>query len=342
MPDLSTDYLGMTLTSPLVVSAGPMCESLDAIRQMEDEGAGAVVLHSLFEEQILVESDDLDRQLSAGTNSFAEAMDYFPDQGIYRMGPEAYLEHISRAKAAVDIPVIASLNGVSAGGWVKYSKLIQEAGADGLELNIYFIPTDTDQTATQVEANYLAIVDAIKKEITLPVAVKLNPFFTSLPNFAKRLDEAGADAMVLFNRFYQPDFDLDTLEVVTKLRMSSSYELLTRLHWIAILFGKVKADLALTGGAHTGEDVLKSMMAGARVAMMTSALLERGLNHLSRVKAQIELWMEEHEYESIRQMQGSMSLRSIANPSAYQRANYMKVLRTAALHNWPEESGGRL
>jgi len=331
MTDLSTTYLGLTLKNPLVVSASPLSEDVANIRRMEDAGAAAVVLHSLFEEQISLESHELDRYLSYGTESFAESLTYFPEMRTYNLGPEGYLEHVRRAKAAVKIPVIGSLNGVSTGGWIKYARKIQEAGADALELNLYFIPTDPKMTGAQVEQMYVNLVRDVKASVGIPVAVKLNHFFSAMANMAQCLDEAGADALVLFNRFYQPDFDLENLEVVHSLTLSSSYEVLLRLHWVAILYGHIRADLAITGGIHTAQDVLKAMMAGARVAMMTSALLKHGIDHLARVRADVVAWMEEHEYTSIRQMQGSMSYRSVANPSAFERANYMKVLSSYAL-----------
>ena len=331
MIDLSTSYLGLTLRSPLVASAGPLCESLDNIRRMEDAGAGAVVLHSLFEEQITLESQQLDQHLSHGTESFAESLTYFPDMRDYNLGPDAYLDHVRRAKAAVGIPVIGSLNGVSTGGWISYAKKIQQAGADALELNVYYIPTDPALTAPEVEQMYVDLVRDVTRSVGIPVAVKLGHFWSAFANVAARLDGAGARGLVLFNRFYQPDFDLDNLEVVPSLTLSSSYELLLRLHWTAILYGHVRADLAVTGGVHTAEDVLKAMMAGARVAMMTSALLQRGIEHLGVVRDGLLAWMEAREYESIRQMQGSMSYRSVREPSAFERANYMKVLSSYAL-----------
>jgi len=330
--DLSTTYLGLTLKNPLVASASPLTEDLGNVRRMEDAGAAAVVMHSLFEEQINLESQELDRYLSHGTESFAESLTYFPDLTDYNLGPDKYLEHLRRVKAAVGIPVIGSLNGVSTGGWIRYAKMMQEAGADALELNVYFIPTDSTLTSAQVEQMYLDLVRDVKAMLKIPVAVKLGHAFTTMANMARRLDQAGANALVLFNRFYQPDFDLEKLEAVPTLTLSSSYELLLRLHWVAILYGHVRADLAVTGGVHTALDVLKAMMAGARVAMMTSALLKNGIGHLRTLPASLVAWMEEHEYTSIRQMQGSMSYRSIANPAAFERANYMKVLSSYTLN----------
>ncbi len=336
MIDLTTRYLGLRLSSPLVASAGPLCEDVGNIRRMEDAGAAAVVLHSLFEEQITLESDYLDRHLSDGTESYSESLTYFPDMGRYNLGPDAYLEHLRRVKAAVDIPVIGSLNGVSTGGWIDYARKIEQAGADALELNIYYVPTDPQMTSGQVEDMYVELVRDVKADVKIPVAVKIGHAFSALAHLAQRLDGAGADALVLFNRFYLPDFDLERLEVVPRLTLSSSHELLVRLHWVAILYGHIRADLAVTGGVHAGEDALKAMMAGARVAMMTSALLKYGIRHVSAVRTRILAWMEAHEYESIEQMQGSMSYRSVREPAAFERANYMKVLSSYAL---PVEGG---
>jgi len=341
MPDLSTTYLGLKLRNPLVVSAGPLSESVDNIRRMEDAGAAAVVLYSLFEEQITLESNHLDRFLSDGTESFAESLTYFPDMPRYALGPDGYLEHVRRAKAAVRIPVIGSLNGVSTGGWIGYAKKIEEAGADALELNVYYIPTDPEMTGAQVEQRYADLVRDVKASVRIPVAVKLGHAWSAMANLARRLDGSGADALVLFNRFYLPDFDLDNLEVVPHLTLSNSYELLVRLHWVAILHGHVRADLAVTGGVHTAEDVLKAMMAGARVAMMTSALLKHGIEHLAAVRAGLLAWMQAHEYESIRQMHGSMSYRSVSDPAAFERANYMKVLSSYALRTEGRSGVGR-
>jgi len=331
MVDLSTTYLGLTLKNPLVVSPSPLCEKIDNIRRMEDAGASAVVLPSLFEEQITLESHHLDRFLSHGTESFAESLTYFPDMIDYNLGPDGYLEHIRRAKFVADIPIIGSLNGSSTSGWISYAKKIQEAGADALELNLYYIPTDPDLSGAQVEQMYVDLVRDVKASVSIPVAVKLGHSFSAFANLARRLDQAGANGLVLFNRFYQPDFDLENLEVVHTLTLSSSYELLLRLHWIAILYGHIRADLAVTGGVHTALDVLKAMMVGARVAMMTSALLTNGIQHLTTVRADLLAWMEGHEYESIRQMQGSMSHRSVPDPAAFERGNYMKVLSSYVL-----------
>ena len=331
MSDLSTSYLGLSLKNPLVVSPSPLCEDLGAIRKMEDAGASAVVLHSLFEEQLTLNSQDLDRFLTSGTESFAEALSYFPDMGQFKLGPEAYLEHIQKAKKAVKIPIIGSLNGVSTGGWVSFAKKIEQAGADALELNVYYIATDPDMSGPQVEQMYADLVRDVRGSLKIPIAVKLGPYFSSMASVARRLDQAGANGLVLFNRFYQPDFDLEKLEVTPNLNLSRSEELRLRLCWVAILSGRIKADMAITGGVHTAEDVIKSMMAGAKVAMMTSALLKNGVEYLKTVREGIAAWMEKHEYASIRQMQGSMSQKSVAEPAAFVRANYMKVLRSYAM-----------
>jgi dihydroorotate dehydrogenase (fumarate) len=335
MPDLSTRYLGLSLASPLVASASPLSESLDAIRGMEDAGAAAVVMHSLFEEQIDVESVHLDRHLSQGGESYAEALGYFPDLQNYNLGPDGYLEHIRRVKTAVGIPIIGSLNGVSTGGWIEFARKIEQAGADALELNIFYVPTDPAMSGAQVERMYVELVRDVKASVSIPVAVKLGHAFSALANLARQLDGVGADGLVLFNRFYLPDFDLERLEVTPRLALSSPYEVLLRLHWVAILYGHVKADLAVTGGVHGSAQVLKSMMAGARVAMMTSALLQNGIAHFGRVRSDLLDWMEQHEYASIAEMQGSMSYRSVAEPAAFERANYMKVLSSYALRRRP-------
>ncbi len=298
---------------------------------MEAAGAAAVVLPSLFEEQLKLESLDLDRWLSHGAESFAEAVDYFPDMAGYNLGSGGYLDLIRRAKQSVSVPIIASLNGVTPGGWVEHAGAIETAGADALELNVYQVVTDPTQRAADVEFGVVDLVRSVKRAVHIPVAVKLAPFYSSLPSFARELATAGANGLVLFNRFYQPEFDLDTLDVVPDLRLSTSAELPLRLHAVAVLFGQVRTDLAVTGGVHTGRDALKAMLAGARVAMLTSALLERGPRHLAAVRAEMIAWMEQHGYDSVRQMQGSMSLRAVADPAAFERGNYMKVLRSYAL-----------
>lgn len=324
--DLSTTYLGLKLKNPLVASASPLCEDLGNIRRMEDAGAAAVVLQSLFEEQLEIESDDLDRFLIESSERSAESVTHFPEMTGWVRGPEEYIEHVRACKKAVKIPVIASLNGTTKGGWLGYARRIQQAGADALELNIYSIPVDPDVTGEQVEQEYVAVVQAIKAEVQIPVAVKLGPYFSSMANMGRKLDAAGANGLVLFNRFYQPDYDLESLEVVPNLILSSPHELLLRLHWIAVLYGQVKADLALTGGIHTATDVVKAMMAGAKVAMMTSALLKRGIKYIDTLATELLVWMGEHEYDSIKQMQGSMSRNAVPQPAAFERVNYMKVL----------------
>ncbi len=325
MPDLSTSYLGLKLRSPLVASSSPLCKSIDNLCRLEDAGASAIVLHSLFEEQINLEAHELDRWLEPN-EGFAEAQSYLPDLTSYNIGPEGYVEHIASAKRSVRIPVIGSLNGVSSGGWIRYARLIEQAGADALELNIYYLPTNPSLNSSQVEMMHTELVEEVKGGIRIPVAVKLGPYFSATPNMMVKLDHSGANGLVLFNRFYQPDFDLENLEVIPNLALSNSSELLMRLHWVAVLYGQIKADMAITGGVHTAEDVVKSMMAGAKVAMMTSALLRHGINYLAEVKTKLVEWLDEHEYESITEMQGSMSRRAVADPEAFERANYMRVL----------------
>lgn len=331
MIDLTSVYLGIALKNPVVASASPLQKDLDNIRRMEDAGAGAIVMHSLFEEQIRVESRELDRWLEQGAESYAESLHFFPDLQNYNLGPEGYLEHLARAKSAVNVPVIGSLNGVSKGGWTRYARMMEDAGADAIELNLYELPTDPNVTGAEIERRYCDLVAEVRGSVHVPLAVKIGASFSSIPNMARQLDRVGAGALVLFNRFYQPDFDLEALEVVPTLSLSRSAELLPRLSWTAILFGHITADIAITGGVHTGLDVLKSMMAGARVAMMTSALLRNGIDHIKHVLVELQAWMVEHEYESIAQMQGSMSRRSAPDPSAFERANYMQVLSSYAL-----------
>src|SRR5579875_3684343 len=328
MIDLTTTYLGLPLKNPLVASASPLSKQVSMARWLEDVGAAAIVMYSLFQEQITHESHELDHYLEYGTHSYAEALSYFPDLDHYNVGPESYLEHLRRMKEAVDIPVIGSLNGISPGGWVQYARFIEEAGADALELNIYFLPTDPDLTSAELENAYVELVREVRASIKIPIAVKLSPFFTSLPNMAKRFIEAGANGLVLFNRFYQPDFDLEELSVVPNLGLSTSHDLRLPLRWIAILYGRLQVDFALTSGVHTAQDVLKAIMAGARVAMTTSALLRNGPEHLSHILSNLEEWMILHEYASIREMQGSMSQQAVADPAAFERANYLKALNT--------------
>ncbi len=328
MTDLSTTYLGLKLKNPLVTSSSPFSKKLDTIRQMEDAGLSAVVMHSLFEEQITRESNELDHFLNQGTDSFAEALTYFPDLEKYNIGPEAYLELVHKARESVQIPIIASLNGISSGGWVDYARRIEQAGASALELNLYFLPTDPNLSGAELEEEYLRLVRDVRAKVKIPLAVKLSPFFTAIPQIAKRMVNAGANGLVLFNRFYQPDLDLEKLEVAPHLALSTSDDLLLPLRWIAILYGRVKVDFALTGGVHTGQDLIKAVMAGANVAMTASALVQNGLAHAGRILKEAEGWMVEHEYKSFRQMLGSMSQKSVAEPAAFERANYMKALQT--------------
>ena len=330
MIDLSTQYLGLKLRNPLVVSASPLSKEITNLRHMEDCGASAVVLHSLFEEQINIESNELDRFLWDGSDLGAESTTIFPDLGNYNIGPDAYLEHIRQAKQTVSIPVIASLNGVSRGGWVSYAREVQQAGADAIELNVYFIPADPASSSDEIEKLYIDLVTEIRHTVSIPVAVKVGPYFSAFANMAQRLEAAGANGIVIFNRFYQPDFDLDALEVKPVVTLSNSSELLLRLHWAAMLHGHIHADIAITGGVHTVEDVVKSMMAGANVTMLASALLQNGIGYLRPLHNQLEAWLEKREYESIQQMQGSMSQKNVPNPKAFQRSNYMKVLSSYA------------
>jgi dihydroorotate dehydrogenase (fumarate) len=331
MIDLTTTYLGLNLKNPLVCSSSPMCANLEDLELMQESGAAAIVLHSLFEEQIELESADLDRFLEQGADSFSEAHTHLPDMADYNLGTEGYLEHIRESKACLDIPVIASLNGKSLGGWTRFAREIEQAGADALELNIYFLATDPTRDSASIENEYVDLVRAVRAQISIPLAVKLPSSFSAPVAFAARLAEAGANGLVLFNRFYQPDFDLENLEVVPSLHLSTPQELLLRLHWTAILYGNVNADIAVTGGVHSGRDVLKVMMAGGRVAMTTSALLKYGIEHLKNILQEMTDWLANHEYESIRQMQGSMSLKRSAHPDCFERVNYLKVLRSYAL-----------
>ncbi|MDH3252504.1 MAG: dihydroorotate dehydrogenase-like protein [Ignavibacteria bacterium] len=326
--DLTTKYLGLKLNNPIVPSASPLSYSVDSMKRLEDAGAAAIVMYSLFEEQIAHEQAELNHYLSYGTESFAEALTYFPEAQDYNVGPEEYVELVRKAKEALSIPVIGSLNGISSGGWISYAKKIEEAGADALELNIYYIPTDPDLTSQEVEDRYLGILHTVKSTVRIPVAMKLSPFFTTLATVAKRLDTGGVNGLVLFNRFYQPDINLDELEVQANVILSTPQALRLPLRWIAILHGRLKADLAATSGIHTAEDVLKMIMAGADVTMMCSALLKHGPQHITSVLSDIRNWMLEHEYVSISQMKGSMSQKSVADPAAFERANYMKALQS--------------
>ena len=324
--DMRTQYMGMMLKNPIVASSSPLSHTLDGIRRLEDAGAAAVVMYSLFEEQIAAESLYLDYYLSHGTDSYAESLNYFPESQGYNVGPDEYLDLIRRAKQSVSIPVIGSLNGVSTGGWIDYASRIEEAGANALELNVYYIPTSTYLVGAEVEYIYTDILREVKRAVSIPVAMKLSPYFSATANIAEKLWEGGADALVLFNRFYQPDFDLETLEVVPRLVLSNSDELRLPLRWVAILYGRVAVDLAITSGVHTYQDVLKALMAGARVAMMASELLQKGPGRINEVLTEMRQWMEDHEYESVSQMIGSMSQKNVVDPAAFERANYMKTL----------------
>jgi len=324
--ELSTTYLGIKLKNPIVASASPLSRSMDSMRQLEDAGASAIVMHSLFEEQIIHEAESLDHYKSVGTESYAEALTYFPDTGDYHFAPEEYLELVAKAANKLEIPVIASMNGITPGGWTSYAKKMAEAGASALELNVYYIPTDGTMASVDVENRYSDVLKEVRGAVKIPVAVKLSPFFSSIPNVAQRLVSEGADGLVLFNRFYQPDIDLEELDVKPGVELSNSYSNRLPMRWIGILFGKTKASLAATSGVHTAEDVLKLTMVGADVTMMCSALLMHGPEYIGKVLQDLERWMQDHEYESIEQMKGSLSHKSIADPSAYERANYMKAL----------------
>lgn len=334
MTDLTTHYMGHTLANPLIVSSSPITRDLDTVRIAEDSGAAAFVLHSLFEEQIEAESLDLHHHLEAGTESYSEATTYFPNMRAYNTGPDGYLEQLRKVKAAVGVPVYASLNGTTAGGWVHFARLVQDAGADGIELNVYDIPTDVNATAQSIEDGLIALVQAVRKQIAIPLAVKLSPFYTAPVNLLARLGAAGASAAVLFNRFYQPDLDIDDLDVVPHLKLSHSDELLTRLHWVAVAYGRVPIDLAVTGGVHTARDVIKCVMAGASATMLTSALIRHGVGHLGHILSDLRHWMAEKEYTSVGQMRGALSLQKVPDPSAFERGNYMRVLRQGVGPSW--------
>ncbi|MER3500037.1 MAG: dihydroorotate dehydrogenase-like protein [Candidatus Fervidibacterota bacterium] len=324
--DLSTTYMGLKLRNPLVAFSSPLSHKVDSICQLEEAGIGAVVMYSLFEEQITLESQQLDYFLTHGTESYAEALSYFPDLGEYNVGPDEYLNLIRKAKERVGIPIIGSLNGVSAGGWVKYAKMIEQAGADALEMNVYYLPTDPDMPGTEVEQMTVDVVKAVRSEVHIPLAVKMGLFFSCIPNMAKRLAEAGANALVLFNRFYQPDIDIENLMVTPHLVLSDSDEMRLPLRWTAILYGRVPVDLAITTGVHTYRDVLKGLMAGAKVTMMASELLQNGIGRIGQILQEMQSWMEEYEYSSVQQMIGSVSQKNVVEPAAFERANYMKVL----------------
>lgn len=324
--DLTTNYLGLKLRSPLVVSASPLSEDIDNLKRMEDAGAAAVVLYSLFEEQLKQDRLELNQNLQQGTESFAESLTYFPEANEYKLGPEEYLKHIAAAKKATRIPIIASLNGSSVGGWTGYAQQIEKAGADALELNIYYIPTDMNLTGTEVEMTYLDILKSVKASVSIPVAVKLSPFFSNFANMAKRLDDAGADGLVLFNRFYQPDIELETLEVKPNILLSTPMAMRLPLRWIALLHGKLKASLAATSGIHRASDALKMLLVGADVTMLCSTVIRHGIPQIAMIEREMTDWLEEHEYESVKQLKGSLSQKNCAEPAAFERAQYMKAL----------------
>ena len=326
--DLTTTYMGLSLKNPIVPSASPLSHTLDGMKRLEDAGASAIVMYSLFEEQIVHESKELDHYMQYGTESFAESLSYFPEAEEYNLGPDEYLELVSKAKQALNIPIIGSLNGISTGGWTDYAKKIEQAGADGLELNVYYIPTDARHTSDEVEQRYIDILKAVKGTVTIPVAMKLSPYFSSMANMASRLEAAGANALVLFNRFYQPDIDLEDLEVKPNVILSTPQAMRLPLRWIAVLYGRDKTSFAATSGVHEAHDVIKLLMAGADVTMMCSALLKHGPTHIRQVLDGINQWMLDHEYVSVSQMKGSMSQKSVANPEAFERANYMRTLQS--------------
>jgi dihydroorotate dehydrogenase (fumarate) len=326
--DLTTKYLGLDLKHPVVASAGPLSSTFDGIKRLEDSGASAIVLFSLFEEQIRHENESFDFLMEQGTERFPESLNYFPEVEDYHVGPDQYLDLIRRAAASCEVPIIGSLNGVTSKGWTEYAKEIQSAGASALELNIYYIPADINITGREVEERYLQVVRRVKQAVSIPVAVKLNPFFSSTGEMAKRFVEAGADGLVLFNRFYQPDFDLDELEVSPSLELSTASEIRLPLLWIAILHGRLNVSLAATRGVQSATEILKYVMAGADAVMTTSALLRNGAGYLKTLVSDLSEWMERRDYESVTQMKGSMSQQKVADPSAFERANYIKVLES--------------
>ena len=326
--DLSTNYLGLRLPHPLVPGASPLSDDLDTVKQLEDAGAGAIVLRSLFEEQISREEEATRNHWNSHDDAFAEAVTFFPSPDSFVLGPEEYLNHVQRVKQSVRIPVIGSLNGMTPGGWLSYARLIEQAGADALELNVYHAPTDFETSGSEVERQTVEMVRQVKQGLKIPLAVKLSPYFTAFAHFARQLDGAGADGLVLFNRYYDPDIDVQELNVLRTLQLSDSADLPLRLRGIAALAGRVKASLAITGGVHTALDVVKSTMAGAHVTQMVSALLRNGPDHLRKVRADLEAWMEENEWSSLNEMRGNMSQERIPNPQIYERANYMLMLQT--------------
>ncbi|HEX7602411.1 MAG TPA: dihydroorotate dehydrogenase-like protein [Polyangiaceae bacterium] len=326
--DLRTQYLGLDLPHPFMPGASPMVDDLDTVKRLEDAGAAAIVMHSLFEEQIVREQARTVQDMESNVNAFAEATSFFPQASEFRLGPHEYLDQLRRIKEAVALPVIASLNGVTASGWLEYARLIEQAGANALELNAYYIATNPEESAADVEQRTLDIVLAVRRHVKLPIAVKLSPFHSSLANLAAKLEAAGAKAIVLFNRFYQPDIDIETLEVVPQLKLSDPSELLLRLRWLAILSGRSKLELACSGGVHSGQDALRALAAGAQTVQMVSALLRHGPAHLKMVREGVELWLEQHEYESLAQLRGSMNLARCPDPAMFERGNYMRILQS--------------
>jgi dihydroorotate dehydrogenase (fumarate) len=324
--DLTTRYLGLNLRTPLVPSASPLSDEIENIKRMEDAGASAIVLHSLFEEQVKGDQEAIQYHLMYGTDSFPESLTFFPKQSEFITGPEEYLSSIRNAKEAVRIPIIASLNGAAIGGWIDYARQIQQAGADALELNIYSIPTEMDRTPQEIEQGYIDILKAVKSVVSIPVAIKLSPFFSNMANMAKRLDQAGANGLVLFNRFYQPDINLSELEVQANINLSTPQDMRLPLRWVAILYGRLKADLAATSGIHSSQDVLKMLMVGADVTMLCSVLLKKGMKVIREIETEMCAWLSEHDYQSVRQPQGSMSQKSCADPAAFERAQYMRAI----------------
>jgi dihydroorotate dehydrogenase (fumarate) len=325
--DLTTTYLGLRLKNPIVASASPLSYTLEGMEQLAESGAAAIVMFSLFEEQLKHEAAELEHYLSFGTESFAEALTYFPKTEEYHRGPEEYLDLIRKAKKSLAIPIIASLNGISVGGWIDYARKIQEAGADAIELNVYYIPTDPLLSSEDVENRYMEVLHAVRRAVTLPVAVKLSPYFSSFASIAQRMDRAGADGLVLFNRFYQPDIDLDALEVRPSVTLSTTNAMRLPMRWIAILYGRVRASLGATSGIHTAEDAIKMLMVGADAVFLCSALLKHGPELIRSLLTDMEKWMLDHEYVSVTQMKGSMSQKAVADPAAFERANYMKALQ---------------
>ncbi len=325
--DLSTTYLGLKLPHPIMPGASPMVDKIDLVKRMEDAGASAIVMHSLFEEQLMREELATYRAIETPSDSFAEAMTYLPRPDEFNLGPDQYLEQLVRIKQSVELPVIASLNGFTSGGWIRYAKLMQDAGANALELNVYYLATKADETGDEVEQRTIDILKAVKQAVSIPVAIKLSPFFSSMSNMARRLDDAGADGMVLFNRFYQPDIDVESLEVEPTLRLSDSTELNLRLRWLAVVSGHVRASLAVSGGVHTHLDAVKAVMTGAHAVQVVSGILQQGPDIIRRIREGLTQWLEEHEYDSLEQMRGSMNLLRCPDASMFERANYIRILQ---------------